>query len=130
MDRVELARDVSDVVARKAAYDVSDRVGLPDVRQELIAQALPLGCTPDQAGNVDELDDCVHRALRLHDPCNRFQTLVGHADDAHIGLNGAERVIFRRDFSSGERVEQRRFADVGQADDAAFEPHGPAAYSD
>ena len=121
---------MSDVVACKAANDVSDRVGLPDVRQELIAQALPLGRTPDQPGNVDEFDDCVHGALRLHNPRDRFQALVRDADDAHIGFNGAKRVILRRDFSRGERVKQRRFADVGQADDAAFDPHGPAAYSD
>ena len=33
---------------REDAHDLADRVGLPDVRQELVAQALALGRAADQ----------------------------------------------------------------------------------
>ena len=52
------------------------------------------------------------------------QARVGHFDDAHVGLDGAERIVLRRDAGLGERVEERRLADVGQADDAALQAHG------
>ena len=52
---------------------------------------------------------------------------VGHGDVADVGLDGAERIIRRLGGGGlGERVEERRLADVGQADDAAFETHGDA----
>ncbi len=55
------------------------------------------------------------------------QPRVGHGDVADVGLDGAERIIRRLGGGGlGERVEERRLADVGQADDAAFEAHGDA----
>ena len=50
---------------------------------------------------------------------------IGHADIADIGLDGAERIIRRlRRRRLRQRVEERRLADIRQADDAAFEAHG------
>ena len=49
---------------------------------------------------------------------------IGHRDLADIRLDGAERIIRRlRRRRLGQRVEQRRFADIGQSDDTAFESH-------
>ena len=66
-DRVDLAGDVDDVLVVEAAHDVDDRVGLADVGEELVAQALALGRAGHQAGDVDELDDRRDDALRLDD---------------------------------------------------------------
>ena len=52
-----LARDVHDVVVLEAAHDVRDRVGLADVGEELVAEALALRRARDQPRDVDELDD-------------------------------------------------------------------------
>ena len=41
-DRVDLAGDVDHVLVVEAAHDVDDRVGLADVGEELVAQALAL----------------------------------------------------------------------------------------
>src|SRR6185312_15390441 len=49
------------------------------------------------------------------------QARVGHLDHAHVGLDGAERVVLRGDAGLGERVEEGRLAHVGQADDAALQ---------
>jgi hypothetical protein len=49
---------------------------------------------------------------------------IGHGDLADIRLDGAERIIRRlRRCRLGQRVEQRRLADIGQANDTAFESH-------
>ena len=48
----------------------------------------------------------------------------GTAHDADVRLDGAERIVRRlRRRGLGQRIEQRRLADIGQADDAAFEAH-------
>ena len=63
----DLAGDVDDVVVVEAAHDVRDRVGLADVGEELVAQALALRRAGDEPGDVDELDDGRHHLLRLRD---------------------------------------------------------------
>ena len=55
--------------------------------------------------------------------CIRDRACVGHLHDAAIGLDGAERIVFRRDACFGERVKERGFADVREADDAALDCH-------
>ena len=56
-DRIDLAGDVHDVGVLEAAHDMRDRVGLADVREELVAEALALRRARDEARDVDELDD-------------------------------------------------------------------------
>jgi hypothetical protein len=63
---------VDDVVVLEAAHHVGDGVGLADVGQELVAQALALAGAGDQAGDVDELHGRGDLALGLHD----FRDLV------------------------------------------------------
>ena len=53
--RVYTAIDVNDVVVLKASHNMCNRVHLADVGEELIPEALSLGCTFDQAGNVNKL---------------------------------------------------------------------------
>ena len=50
------AVDVHDVLVVEAAHHVDDRVGLADVAEELVAEALALGGALHEAGDVDELD--------------------------------------------------------------------------
>jgi len=54
-DRVDPAGDVHDVLVLEAADDVGDRVALPDVGKELVAEPSALAGAGDQAGDVDEL---------------------------------------------------------------------------
>ena len=50
---------------------------------------------------------------------------VGHRDVADIRLDRAERIVRRlRGRGLRQRIEERRLADIRQADDAAFEAHG------
>jgi hypothetical protein len=49
---------------------------------------------------------------------------IGHRDLADVRLDGAERIVRRlRGRGLRQRVEEGRLADIGQADDAAFEAH-------
>ena len=113
-----------DIVVGKAADDVRNRIGLADIRQELIAEPLAFRCAGDKPRDIDELDRCRNRALRPRDRGERRESRIGNLDDAHVGLDGAKRIVFRRGSGPGKRIEQRRLADVRQADDAASEAHG------
>ena len=53
----------------------------------------------------------------------RREARVRHLDDADVRLDRAERVVLGGDAGLGQRVEEGGLADVGQADDAAFEAH-------
>ena len=73
VQRIDLARDVHDVVVHEAAHEVRDRMRLANVREELVAQPLALRCALDEARDVDELDDGRHDLLRLHDRRERVE---------------------------------------------------------
>jgi hypothetical protein len=115
---------VDHVFVVEAAHHVDDGVGLADVGQELVAQAFTLGGAGDQTGDVHELDDGRLDLLRIDDLGQGVEARIGHFDDADVGLDGAEGVVLGGDAGLGEGIEEGRFADVGQADDAALESHG------
>ena len=62
--------------------------------------------------------------FRMRDRGERAEARIGHLDDADVGLDRAERIVLGGDARARQRVEERRLADVGQPDDAAFEAHG------
>jgi hypothetical protein len=122
--RIDPAGDVHDVVVLEAAHHVRDRVDLADVREELVAEAFTLRCALDDAGDVDELDRRRHHALRAHDVRQRGQPRIRHRYDADVRVDGAERIVLRRDLRARQRIEERGLADVRQSDDAALDAHG------
>ena len=123
--RVDAAVDVDDVLVVERADDLADRVGLADVREELVAQALALGRALDDAGDVDERHGRREDLLRAEDLGEHVQPRVRDPDDADVGLDRRERVVRREHVVLGQRVEQRGLADVGEADDPDGEAHGP-----
>jgi hypothetical protein len=127
-DRVDLAGHVDHVLVVEAAHHVHGGVGFADVRQELVAQALAGAGAGHQAGNVDELDDGGHHALGIDDRAQLGEPRIGHFHHAHVGLDGAERIVFRCDAGLGQRIEKGGFTDVGQADDAALQTHGRSSW--
>ena len=107
----------------KVAHDLADGVALTNVRKELVAQALALAGTFYQTGDVNELDGCGHDAAGMHDVGKLLESLVRHGHDALVGLDSRKGIVRRQDVLLGERVEERRLAHVGQADDADGEGH-------
>ena len=49
------------------------------------------------------------------------EPLIGHGDDAGVGVDGAEGIVGRLGLGRGEGVEDGAFADVGQANDSAVQ---------
>src|SRR5258708_15160175 len=98
----------------EAANDVHNRIRRSDVAEELAAEALTLARAGDQAGNVDELHRRGNERLRLEDGSDAIQPLVRHADDADVGIDGAERIVGGLGLGRRERVEDGGLADVRQ----------------
>ncbi|CAM5640615.1 hypothetical protein SAURM35S_07392 [Streptomyces aurantiogriseus] len=119
----DLAVDVDDVLVLEGADDLADRVGLPDVRQELVAQALALARAAHDARDVDEVDGRREDPLRVEDLRQLGEAGVGDADHAHVGLDRGERVVGRQHVVLGQGVEQGRLADIRQTDDSDRERH-------
>ena len=110
---------MDDVVVVKAAHHVHQRVALPDMAQELVAQARALGRALDQARDVHELHDGGGLFVGLPHLGQLVQPGVGHRHDAAVGLDGAEGVVGRLGVAGrGDGVEKGRLAHIGQPDDA------------
>ena len=60
--RVDPALGVHHLVVAVRAHHVQDRVGLADVREELVAEALALGRAAHEPGDVVEGDRLVHES--------------------------------------------------------------------
>ena len=118
-DRVHRALRARDAFALEAAHDMGDRVDLPDVAQEPVAEPLARAGAGHKAGDVHELDRARHRPRRLEQAPDLLEPHVAHLDHADVGLDRAERVGGDvRLPAAGEGVEQGGLAGVGQPDDA------------
>jgi hypothetical protein len=102
-------------------------VDLTDGGEELVAEPLAFRGAAHEAGNVDEGEPGRHDLHGLGELRQRIEARIGHRHLAYVRLDGAERIVRRlRRRGRGQRVEERRFADIRQADDAALETHGKA----
>ncbi len=115
---------MDDIVVGETAQDVNDGVDLADVGEELVAQTLAPAGARDEAGDVDEFELGRNDLGRPGEGGDPLEPRIGHGNPADIGLDRAEREVGGgRRGRRGQRVEQRRFADIGQADDAAIKTH-------
>ena len=123
-DRIDPVLHVGDVGVLEAAHHVRDGIDLADIGQELVAEALALRGAAHQAGDIHEGQPGRHDLGRLGKLGQHVKTRVRHRDLADVRLDRAERIVRGL---GGRRlrqsIEERRLADVGQADDAAFESH-------
>ena len=124
---VGAALNVGDVRVVKAAHNMDDRIGCADVGEELVAQALALGCPLDQARDIDKFDHGRSKFFGVVLVAQPFQPLVRHGLDAHIGVDGAKCVVIRGNARVGDGVKESRLADIWQSDDT--ELHGSASFS-
>ena len=123
LDRLDVARGVDaalgvdDVRVAVRADDVDERVGLADVREELVAEALALVRAGDEAGDVVEGDRVPDDLARADDLRDLLEALVDHGHDGDVRLDRRERVVGGLRAGLGERVEQRGLAGVRHPDD-------------
>ena len=121
--RVHPRVDMDDVVVVEGAHHLADGVRLPDGRQELVAQALPLGRAADEPCDVHEGHRRRYHRRAVVEIGQLLQPRIGHGHHAHVGLNGGEGVVRRQHLVVGQRVEERGLAHVGQPDDADRKAH-------
>ena len=69
---------------------MDDGIGLADIAQELVAQAFAFGGALYEAGNVHNLHRGGHDAVGVNQFCQLAEALIGHGDNTHVGLDGAE----------------------------------------
>ena len=119
---IVLATCVSRIV--EAAHHMRDGVDLADVAEELVAEPLAFRGALHQPRDIHEGEPRRHDLGRFGELRQHLEPRVGHRDLADVRLDGAERIVggLRRR-RLGERIEQRRLADIRQPDDAAFETH-------
>ena len=96
---------------------MDDSISHTDVAQEFVAQALALGCTLDQAGNVNKLNDCRGGLLGVIHLGQLVQTVVRHCHHAHIGVDGTERIVGALSTGIGNSIKQGALAHIGQTHD-------------
>ena len=111
------------VVVLKAPYNMQDGIGLADIGQKLIAQSLAFAGSSNQSRDVNKLDSGRQDPLGMHNLGQLSKPRIRHFDNAHIGLNGAEWVVLSSNSCLSKRIKQRRFAHIGQANDAALKCH-------
>ena len=92
-------------------------VGGADVAQELVAQAFALGRALHQACNVHKFNDGRGDLLGLVQIGQPVQPLIGNGNHAHVGVDGAERIVVSRNACIGDGIKQCGFAHIGQTDD-------------
>ena len=101
----------------EAADHVDDGVGGANVAQELVAQALALGSALYQACNIHEFNHSRGDLLGLMQLGKPGKPLIRHGNHAHIGVDGAERIVVRRHTGIGNGIKQSGLAHIGQAYD-------------
>src|SRR4029077_13308893 len=117
---IDRPHDVRDVGVLEAAHDMYDRVSLTDVGEELVTKSLAFSRSLDETRDVDELHDRRHRLLWLNYSRELAEPRVRHLALADVRLDGAKGIVGRFRFGGSQRIEQCRFADVGEADDTQF----------
>ena len=118
--RVNATVDMDDIIVLKAADNVYDCIDLADMREKFIAEPLALGGAAHQSGYVDKFNHGRRIFLGMVHFRENVQTLVRHRNDAHVRVDGAERIVGRLRARVGQSVEQRTLADVRQTDDSKF----------
>ena len=113
IDRVFHVRHVFVV---KAPYDVYDRVHFAYVGKEFVAQSFALGRALHEPRDVHEFDDGGGDLLAVVKRRELVQPFVGYGNDAHVGFDGAERIIRSFRTRVRDRIEKSGFPHVGKPD--------------
>ena len=107
---------MGNVIVVEATEHMYYSICLADICKELIAEALAFGSAFDKTGDVDDFDRSRHNRARVAHLDKLGEAVVGHGDDTHIGLDGAEGEVGRLGLGIGETIKKCRLADVWQSD--------------
>src|SRR5918997_5602834 len=108
--------DVYYVLVHEAPDDVSDRIALADVAEELVPQPLAPARPPHESRDIHEIDRRRHEALAPDDLRQRVQPFVRHHRDPEVRVYRGERVVLGLGPRPREAVKHRGLTHVGQPD--------------
>ena len=100
------AVNMGHIIVVEATQHMDDGIGLTNVTQEFVSQALTTAGSLHQSGDVDDFDRRGHDARGIHQLGELVETLVGNGDNAHIGLDGAEREVGRLRLGIRQAIKQ------------------------
>jgi hypothetical protein len=120
---IDRALDMGDIRRFEAPDDVQDGVDRADVAEELVSQTLPLGRAFHEPRDVEDLDCCRDDLLGRDDRFDQGESFVRDGDHTDVRLDGGEGVVGGFGTGSGESVEERGLAHVGQAHDSSLDGH-------
>ena len=84
---------MDDVRVVEAAENVQNRVCLPDVCKELVAESFTLAGSLHETGDVYDLHSCRDHSLWVAEALEHFKSLVRNDGGADVGLDRAEREV-------------------------------------
>ena len=85
--------DMCHIVVIKAAEHMEYGIGLTYVGEEFISKTFPLACALHKSCDIHDLYCGRNYRTRIAHLHKLVETVVGHGDNAHIGLYGAEREV-------------------------------------
>ncbi len=100
---------------REIAYDLTNRIGIANVGEKLVAQALAFTGALHQSGNVNKLNCRWHDPAGMNDICKLLQPLVRNVHYADIGIDRCKRIICRKATLACQRREQCRLPNIWKA---------------
>ncbi len=103
----------------KTPENMDDGIGVTDVGQKLVSDALSLTRTFGQSGYVHNLNRGRHDAGRMYQGVDGLKPWVRYRNNADIGFWAAECKGGGLSFGIGNTVEQGGLSRIGQTDDPA-----------
>jgi hypothetical protein len=104
--RIHLAVNMDYVGVIEDAHHLGDGFRFPDIGQELVPEAFALAGTLDDAGDVHKGHSCRQEALGAEELGELLEPRIRQADNAHVGLDGGERVVRCQHLIAGQCVEE------------------------
>ena len=101
-------------------YNLKNRIGLADIREELVPEPFTLGRTLYEPSDVDELYRRRNDLLTLRERCERSESCIRYANNTNRGVNSAKGIILCRHTRFRERIKKRRLPHVRQPHDSNF----------
>ena len=121
--RVNLLGYVLYVRIAEKTNHFTDGVRFANIRQEFVAQTFALRSTGNQACNINEFHRCRDDLRRMVDGSKAVKALIGNGNQANIGLDGCKRIVCSKSALLRKGGEQRRLANVRQANNANGKGH-------
>ena len=103
--RINVARDVVNVVVIKNTYYLCDSIYLTDVREKLIPQPLPFRGAFHESRDIDEFNNSRNSFLRVRHLRKSVKSVIRHCNDTDRRINRRKRIIRNEYALACQRIE-------------------------